>query len=199
MTDVVPGRMTHDYDGDLVVFLIGMRINKPWRPDLWLPVFFAMPAMLAELSKDKDSGLLGYRLTFGAGGPLLVQYWNSHQKLYQYASERRGAHRPAWAAFNRRARKAPGTVGIWHETYLVERAESVYSGMPVTGLARPRWSGSVRNKSPEGLLGRPTPTIRVRNGQTAASGRDNLSRCSQYHRTTMAITGRSEPSPTKRC
>ena len=83
MADVIPGRMTHEYDGDLVVFLIGMRINKPWRPDLWLPVFLAMPAMLAELSKDKDSGLLGYRLTFGAGGPLLVQYWNSHEKLYQ--------------------------------------------------------------------------------------------------------------------
>jgi hypothetical protein len=58
--------------------------------------------MLAELSKDKDSGLLGYRLTLGAGGPLLVQYWNSHEKLYNYASDRNAAHRPAWAAFNRR-------------------------------------------------------------------------------------------------
>jgi hypothetical protein len=135
MTALIAGRMTHDYDGDLVVFLIGMRINKPWRPDLWMPVFFAMPAMLAELSKDKDSGLMGYRLTFGAGGPLLVQYWSSHEKLYGYANDRNAAHRPAWAAFNRLARKAPGAVGIWHETYLVERAESIYSGMPVSGLA----------------------------------------------------------------
>ena len=135
MTEVISGCMTHDYDGDLVVFLIGMRINKPWRLDLWLPVFTAMPAMLAELSKDKQSGLLGYRLTFGAGGPLLVQYWNSHEKLYQYASNRDAAHRPAWAAFNRRARKAPGAVGVWHETYVVERAESIYAGMPVSGLA----------------------------------------------------------------
>jgi hypothetical protein len=127
--------MTHDHDGDLVVFLIGMRVNRPWRLDLWLPAFFAMPAMLAELSKDKDSGLLGYRLTFGAGGPLLVQYWNSHEKLYHYASDRNGAHRPAWAAFNRRVRKAPGAVGIWHETYVVERAETIYAGMPVSGLA----------------------------------------------------------------
>jgi hypothetical protein len=135
MADVIPARMTHDYDGDLVVFLIGMRINKPWRPDLWLPVFFAMPAMLAELSKDKNSGLLGYRLTFGAGGPLVVQYWSSHEKLYAYASDRNAAHRPAWAAFNRRVRKAPGSVGIWHETYVVKRAETIYSGMPVSGLA----------------------------------------------------------------
>ena len=135
MADIIASRMTHDYDGELVVFLIGMRINKPWRPDLWLPVFNAMPGMLAELSKDKDSGLLGYRLTFGAGGPLLVQYWSSHEKLYAYASDRNAAHRPAWAAFNRRARKAPGAVGIWHETYLVERAETIYAGMPVSGLA----------------------------------------------------------------
>lgn len=135
MAKVISSRMTHDYDGDLVVFLIGMRINKPWRPDLWLPVFNAMPGMLAELSKDKDSGLLGYRLTFGAGGPLLVQYWSSPEKLYAYASDRDAAHRPAWAAFNRRARKAPGAVGIWHETYLVERAETIYAGMPVSGLA----------------------------------------------------------------
>jgi Monooxygenase af470-like len=135
MPNVIPARMTHDYDGDLVVFLIGMRINKPWRPDLWLPVFSAMPGMLAELLKDKESGLLGYRLTFGAGGPLVVQYWNSHGKLYRYASDRNAAHRPAWAAFNRRARKAPGAVGIWHETYVVERAESIYVGMPVAGLA----------------------------------------------------------------
>jgi len=135
MATVTARRMTHEYDGDLVVFLIGMRINKPWRPDLWLPVFNAMPRMLAELSKDKDSGLLGYRLTIGAGGPLLVQYWSSSEKLYGYASERNAAHRPAWAEFNRRARKAPGAVGIWHETYVVERAESIYAGMPVSGLA----------------------------------------------------------------
>ena len=135
MVDVISGRMTHDYDGDLVVFLIGMRINKPWRPDLWFPVFSAMPAMLAELSKDNDSGLLGYRLTLGAGGPLVVQYWNSHEKLYRFAGDRNAAHRPAWAAFNRLARKAPGAVGIWHETYVVERAESIYSGMPASGLA----------------------------------------------------------------
>ena len=135
MADIISSRMTHDHDGDLVVFLIGMRINKPWRPDLWLPVFNAMPKMLAELSRDPDSGLLGYRLAVGAGGPLVIQYWNSHEKLYQYASDRSAAHRPAWAAFNRRARRAPGAVGTWHETYVVERAESIYSGVPVSGLA----------------------------------------------------------------
>ena len=132
---VITSGMTHDYDGELVVFLIGMRINKPWRLNQWLPVFRAMPAMLAELSTDPDSGLLGYRLTFGRGGPLLVQYWSSSEKLYAYASDPTSSHRPAWARFNQMIRRAPGAVGIWHETYVVDRAETVYSGMPVSGLA----------------------------------------------------------------
>lgn len=58
-----------------------------------------MPRMLAELSADKESGLVR-------------------------------------TAFDARARKAPGVVGIWHETYVVERAEPVCGGMPPTGLAR---------------------------------------------------------------
>jgi hypothetical protein len=127
--------MTHDYDGELVVFLIGMRINKPWRPSLWFPIVRAMPVMLAELLADPDSGLMGYRFTFGRGGPLLVQYWSSSEKLYAYASDPGSSHRPAWARFNQVVRSAPGGVGIWHETYVVDRAETVYSGMPPAGLA----------------------------------------------------------------
>ena len=128
-------RMTHDYEGELVVFLIGMRINKPSRPDLWLPVFRAMPAMLAELSADPDSGLLGFRLAIGSGGPSVIQYWSSSEKLYAYATDRNSTHRPAWARFNSMIRKSPGAVGVWHETYVVDRAETVYSGMPPFGLA----------------------------------------------------------------
>jgi hypothetical protein len=128
-------RTTHHHDGELVVFLIGMRVNKPWRPDAWLPTFLAMRPMLTELSREPGSGLLGLRLAFSAGGPVLIQYWDSHEKLYAYASDSAGEHRPAWAAFNRKARAVPGAVGIWHETFVVDRAESVYVDMPVAGLA----------------------------------------------------------------
>lgn len=141
------GRMTHRYAGELVIFLIGMRVNRPWRPDLWLPVFLAMPKMLAELSRDQGSGLLGYRLTIGAGGPVLVQYWDSHDKLYAYASTPDAEHRPAWTAFNRRARKAPGAVGIWHETFVVDRAASIYVAMPPSGLALATTPAPVERRS----------------------------------------------------
>ncbi|MFF0990898.1 DUF4188 domain-containing protein [Kocuria nitroreducens] len=137
MAKVNPGRVTHAYDGqELVVFLIGMRINKPWRVRQWWPTFAAMPPMLKELSVDPDSGLLGYRMTFGAGGPTVIQYWNSTDKLYAYASDPDAKHRPAWARFNRLARKAPAVAGVWHETFVVSRAESIYVAMPPSGLAK---------------------------------------------------------------
>ncbi|MFE1644864.1 DUF4188 domain-containing protein [Microbacterium sp. P01] len=134
MSRVVAGRMTHRYEGELVVFHIGMQINKPWRPDLWLPVFAAMPKMLRELSADPGSGFLGYTLLLGSGGPYVVQYWSSAEKLYAYASNPSQEHRPAWARFNKTARKAPGAVGIWHETFVVERAESIFVSTKPMGL-----------------------------------------------------------------
>ena len=36
---------------------------------------------------------------------------------------------------DRRARRVPGAVGVWHETYQVARAESVYVDLPLQGLA----------------------------------------------------------------
>jgi hypothetical protein len=137
MTKPTRGRWTHELDGveDLTVFLIGMRVNKIWRPDGWLPVAMAMRPMLEELSRDPESGLLGFRTLIGGRGPTMVQYWRSAEALYRYASDPSGEHHPAWAAFNRRARKVPGVVGIWHETFPVRAAESVYVDMPTTGLA----------------------------------------------------------------
>ena len=136
MAQVNAGRTTHAYDGSLVVFHIGMRVNQPWRPDLWLPVFRAMPRMLAELAADPDSGLLGSKLVFEPLSPWIVQWWESTDKLYAYASNPAAEHRPAWTEFNARARKAPGAVGVWHETYVVGRAETMYVGMPPTGVAK---------------------------------------------------------------
>lgn len=132
---VRPERSTHEHDGDLVVFLIGMSIRKFWRPDVWLPIFIEMPRMLRELMSEPGSGLLGYRLVFDPRGPWLVQYWDSVDKLYDYASRPDAEHRPAWTRYNRRARQHPTTVGVWHETFQVARAESIYVGMPPAGLA----------------------------------------------------------------
>jgi hypothetical protein len=161
MSRIVVDKMTHDYDGELVVFLIGIRVNRPWRPDLWWPVFRAMPSMLAELSRDPESGLLGYRFLVGADGGTVVQYWSSAEKLLAYASAPENEHRPAWTAFNRRARKAPGAVGIWHETYVVDRAETVYIAMPAMGLAAATASAPLGRRGDRAAerLGYERPTV----------------------------------------
>lgn len=44
--------------------------------------------------------------------------------------------RPAWTRFNRMARSTQGAVGIWHETFRVERAESVYVSTQPMGLPK---------------------------------------------------------------
>lgn len=135
MAQIERGRWTHEHKGDLTVFLIGMRINRLWRPDVWFPTVAAMQPMLTELSQDEDSGFLGCRMLLGWRGITLIQYWRTTEDVYRYAGNSDAAHRPAWTAFNQRARRTPGVVGIWHETYRIAQAESVYVDMPPTGLA----------------------------------------------------------------
>ena len=66
---------------------------------------------------------------------LLVQYWESAEKLFAFAHDREGTHFPAWSEFNRKARDNHA-VGIWHETYLLkpEDCENIYRDMPPFGL-----------------------------------------------------------------
>ena len=134
MAEVIPERMTAEIDGDFVVFIIGVRINKPWKLHKWIPVVRAMPAMLKELERSPESGFLGSI----SGGFLTVQYWRSFEHLEAYARSHDHQHWPAWVAFNKRMRASRGDVGIWHETYEVKAGqyESVYSGMPRWGLGR---------------------------------------------------------------
>ena len=135
MAQVRAERCTAEIDGDFVVFLIGMRINKPWKLHKWLPVFTAMPRMLAELDRAPELGLLHARLHLGFPNLMVVQYWKSFDHLHRYATDRDLAHLPAWKAFNQ-AIASNGDVGIWHETYLVRAGEheSVYNNMPPFGL-----------------------------------------------------------------
>ncbi|WP_310718301.1 DUF4188 domain-containing protein [Streptomyces lydicus] len=136
----VQGRMTADGTGEVVVFLIGMRVNS-WRAvRSWLPVFRAMPRMIKELAGDRESGMLGYRLLPGLRHFAVLQYWESAEKLLDYAADRDGEHRPAWAAFNRRAREGRNKVGFWHETFVVPAgsSESIYVNMPAYGLGEAR-------------------------------------------------------------
>ena len=129
-------RLTASLDGDFVVFLIGLRINKPLHIHKWLPVVQAMPRMLTELYRQPELGFLHAESWFSRT-TIMVQYWRSMDQLLAYAKNRTAEHLPAWQAFNK-AVGTDGTVGIWHETYAASPGshENVYVNMPPFGLGR---------------------------------------------------------------
>lgn len=136
----VNGRTTAAAEGEVVVLLIGMRINRFWAVHHWVPVLVAMPRMLRELGKDKSRGLLGHvLLTASPRTYYVVQYWESKEKLYAYASSPDMFHHKAWSIINRKekAGKVRGHVGLWHESYVVPEGsyEAIYADMPAFGLA----------------------------------------------------------------
>jgi Domain of unknown function (DUF4188) len=135
MTAIRAERLCAEIEGDFVVFLIGMRLNKPWKVWQWAPVSRAMPRMLAELARKPELGLLHAWSSFSYPVATVIQYWRSFDHLEAYARDATAEHLPAWRAFNR-AVASNGDVGIWHETFLVKAGqfEAVYNNMPVFGL-----------------------------------------------------------------
>lgn len=133
---IFPGRYTAQTDEPFVVFLIGMRINRLLQFNKWIPVAKAMPPMLAELMRHPELGLLHAQTALYGRGVLTIQYWRSFEHLHAYSKMKDGHHLPAWAEFNRRIGNN-GSVGIWHETFIVQPGnhEAVYVNMPRFGLA----------------------------------------------------------------
>jgi hypothetical protein len=134
---IIADRVAAEIEDDFVVFMIGMRINRWWKPWKWLPVVSAMGRMLGELGRIPVLGLLHARGQFGVPNIIVIQYWRGFDDLHAYAHAPSLEHRPAWTAFNR-AVASNGDVGIWHETFLVAAGqyESVYNNMPPFGLGR---------------------------------------------------------------
>lgn len=141
MSAVVRGRFTADLDPDehagLVLFHVGMRINRLREPRTWVPVLLAMPRMLRELTAHPELGLLSFEVYLSGGTILVVQYWRDFDALNSWARSGDAPHLPAWRAFNRAARRGDAA-GVFHETFVVgaEGSEAVYVDMPVMGLAR---------------------------------------------------------------
>jgi Domain of unknown function (DUF4188) len=123
-----------DLGDEIVVFMLGMRINKPLKVGLWWPVMAAMPKMLKYLDEHPEMGLLGYQTSYVP--PFMIQYWRSFQDLERFARNSDDPHLEPWRRYNRRVGKS-GDVGIWHETYRVKTSEieTAYSNMPRYGLA----------------------------------------------------------------
>lgn len=136
MSEIIKQRMTADVDGEFVVFLIGMRVNRLWKIHKWFPLVMAMPKMIRELYTNPDLGLLGHEQWFGRT-TIMVQYWKSFEHLESYAKSRDANHLPAWTEFNKQV-GSNGDVGIWHETFVAKKGsyECIYNNMPRFGLGK---------------------------------------------------------------
>jgi hypothetical protein len=158
---VVGGQLVAEPDAEeVVVFLIGMRVNRWRRLRSWFPVFVAMPRMLKELEADPDSGLLQARTYWSGRVFLVVQYWRSADQLGRYARDAQQLHAPAWARWNKSRIPGSGDVGIFHETYVVPRegVESRYANVPTIGLGAafasvPRTQRSRRTRADDRVEG----------------------------------------------
>ena len=137
MSPVIPGRFTAEVEESLVVFLIGMRVNQILAVHKWLPPFLAMTPMLQTLFTHPEKGFLGGEFFIYWRGVMVAQYWRSFEDLEHFARAPSDPHLTAWRRYNQ-AVGSDGSVGVWHETYLVRPgdAEAVYVNMPVFGLAK---------------------------------------------------------------
>ena len=136
MAKIQSEKLTAVAEKDFVLFLIGMRFNNIFAVHRWLPVFLAMPKMLKELHVNRQLGFKSYEMWIGRT-LILVQYWESAEKLMEYAKAKDSEHLPAWRSFNQLAMKSKA-VGIWHETYLVGKnnTENIYVNMPKFGFGK---------------------------------------------------------------
>ncbi len=130
------GRYTVDNTEDIVVFIIGMRVNKRFAIHKWLPVFSAMPGMIKELYMNKEElGFLSMESYFGLRTTAMIQYWRSTEDLLTYAKNEK--HLTAWKNFNQKVNNNDA-VGIYHETFQIKKGnyESIYANMPHYGLGK---------------------------------------------------------------
>lgn len=136
MAKVLPGRYTARYEGPFVVFMIGMRVNKFFAFRKWLMAANAMGPMMSALFKHPEKGFLGGHFSVSWRGVTSIQYWRSFEDLERFARDRDDPHLASWRRFNQLV-GSDGSVGIWHETYIVQanQYECVYGNMPVFGLA----------------------------------------------------------------
>ena len=128
-SDVQWGRYTTSVDEEICVYLVGLRINKPWLVHRWWPTMRAVAAMLRELDREPALGMLAVRAFPTLRNVTVLQYWRSYADLQRYADADR--HQRAFRYYFNKQYKS-GALGIFHETYMVpaHHYEGIFVHMP---------------------------------------------------------------------
>lgn len=136
MARLYPGRYTAEAGDGFVVFMIGWRVNRPWKLRNWYWMSRQMRPMLEWLKNHPEEGLLGVQYALIGSSPAAIQYWRSFEDLLRFSRNLSAPHLEAWRRYNK-VIAPPGDIGVWHEVYRVRAGdyEAIYTNMPLWGLA----------------------------------------------------------------
>lgn len=129
-------RMAAEIDGEYVVYINGMRLNKLRALPKYLHAGLEAAKMFERLEADPDSGFLGYLPAFmGLRSGAAIQYWRSPDDIKRFARDPDDLHVPAWQWYNE-AVGSNGELGFWAELYVVRDGsfETFYRNVPPIGL-----------------------------------------------------------------
>lgn len=129
-------RMAAEIDGEYVIYINGMRLNKLRALPKYLRAGLKAGKMFEQLEADPDSGFLGYIPAYmGLRCGAAIQYWRSLEDIKRFAQDPDGVHVPAWQWYNEEV-GTNGELGFWAELYVVEDGtfETFYRNMPPIGL-----------------------------------------------------------------
>jgi hypothetical protein len=132
-TSIHNGAFTAKTENGFVVFIIGVRLNKIFAFFKWLSVIKAMVPMIKELYQNPELGFIQEQTVIGWRTVTTIQYWRSYEQLEAYTYGK--THSKAMKKFHQKIGKS-GAIGLYHETYKIEKDESLYINMPIYGLAK---------------------------------------------------------------
>jgi hypothetical protein len=136
VSEILQKRLAARIQEPLVVFLVGMRLHKPWKVHKWWPIARLLKPMARELETRPQPGFLASE-TFYGRDIVTLQYWRSWEQLHAWAHDKSGEHVSAWRQFNQKIGFSDD-IGLWHETYEIRPGgvETIYHNMPAFGLGR---------------------------------------------------------------
>jgi hypothetical protein len=132
-----PERLAAEMDGEFVVYVNGMRLNRLRAVHKYILAGRKLAAMFDGLEADPDSGFLGYEPAIrGLRSGAAIQYWRSLEDLRAFARDSDDLHVPAWKWVNESVRR--GEIGFWAELYVIEDGsyETFYRDVAPIGPGR---------------------------------------------------------------
>lgn len=136
MSRIFPGRYTARSEQPLVLFAIGMRINRAFAIHRWLLPTINTIRLWRHMQWQRPDGYLGGYLYVYWRGVGMTQYWRDFESLIAFSHDKTQPHVAAWQQLAKLTQKDQ-SFGYWHETYTVApgTSEAIYGSMPRFGLA----------------------------------------------------------------